>query len=136
MDFPGPYTGYPSSDPAERVLSSSTIENGGVVFTTNTPPPPPTSLVCGLLFTSFLMDVNFINGGQFNQPRLGILGGGSPYSQVGTSNPVGIALPPGFAPAPTIVGAGGNGYIYVPPNKNPTTEKYLGRQRLGWWQVQ
>jgi len=136
MDLPGPYTGYPSSSPAERVLTTSTIENGGVVFTTNTPPPPPSAGQCNLGFTSFLMDVNFANGGAFTQPRLGILGGGSPYAQVGGSSPVGISLPPGYAPAPTIVGNGGGGFIYVPPNKNPTPEKYAGRQRLGWWQVQ
>lgn len=135
MDLPGPYAGYPPADAAERVITSSTIENGGVVFTTDTPPPPPTPLVCANLFTSFLMDVNFINGGAFNQPRLGV-GLGGTYVQVGGSNPVGIGLPPGFAAAPTIVGAGSSGYIYTQRNPNPTTEKYLGRQRLGWWQVQ
>ncbi len=135
MDLPGPTPSYPSNYPAERVLNTSTIENGGVVFTTNTPPPPPSATVCDNRFSSFLMDLNFINGGQFNQPRLGV-GLGGTYVQVGGNNPVGIALPPGFAPAPTIVGAGSSGYIYVPPNKNPTTEKYAGRQRLGWWQVQ
>lgn len=136
MDLPGPYAGYPSSSPAERVLTTSTIENGGVVFTTNTPPPPPASGQCTVGgFTSFLMDVNFTNGGAFSQPRIGVGSGGS-YVQVLGGNPVGIGLPPGYAPAPTIVGNGGGGFIYVPPNKTPTPEKYAGRQRLGWWQVQ
>ena len=135
IDLPGPTVGYSSSSPAERVLTTSTIENGGVVFTTNTPPPPPSSGQCSLgYFSSFLMDVNFINGGSFSQPRLDV-GAGS-YSQTGAQSPVGIALPQGFAPAPTIVGNGGSSFIYVPPNKSPTPEKYAGRQRLGWWQVQ
>ena len=136
MDLPGPYTGYPTTSPAERVLSTSTIENGGVVFTTNTPPPPPASGQCTVGgFISFLMDVNFTNGGAFNQPRIGV-GSGGAFVQVLGGNPVGIGLPPGYAPAPTIVGNGGAGFIYVPPNKTPTPEKYAGRQRLGWWQVQ
>jgi type IV pilus assembly protein PilY1 len=135
FDLPGPISG---NTPSERVITSPQIENGGVVFTTYTPPANG-SLTCNAAGTSFLMDVNYVNGGAFTQPRLG-LGSGGAFVSVGGSNPVGTQLNGGYAAAPTILtNPSGGGNIYTPGSnlKIPVTpEQYGGRSRLGWWQVQ
>lgn len=135
FDLPGPTSG---NNPSERVITSPLIENGGVVFTTYTPAANG-SLTCNATGAAFLMDVNYVNGGSFTQPRLGIgLNGG--FVNIGGSNPVGTQLSGGYAAAPTILtNPTGGGNIYTPGAnlKIPMTpEKYGGRQRLGWWQVQ
>jgi type IV pilus assembly protein PilY1 len=135
FDLPGPISG---NTPSERVITSPQIENGGVVFTTYTPPANG-SLTCNAAGTAFLMDVNYVNGGAFTQPRLG-LGSGGAFVSVGGSNPVGTQLNGGYAAAPTILtNPSGGGNIYTPGSnlKIPVTpEQYGGRSRLGWWQVQ
>ncbi|EQD66551.1 type 4 fimbrial biogenesis protein PilY1, partial [mine drainage metagenome] len=94
FDLPGPISG---NTPSERVITSPLIENGGVVFTTYTPPTNG-SLTCNATGTSFLMDVNYINGGAFTQPRLG-LGLNGNFVSVGGNNPVGTQLSGGYAAA-------------------------------------
>ncbi|MHB8385606.1 pilus assembly protein [Metallibacterium sp.] len=135
FDLPGPISG---NTPSERVITSPLIENGGVVFTTYTPPPNG-SLTCNATGTSFLMDVNYINGGAFTQPRLG-LGLNGNFVSVGGNNPVGTQLSGGYAAAPTILtNPSGGGNIYTPGSNLQipvTPEQYGGRSRLGWWQVQ
>lgn len=135
FDLPGPISG---NTPSERVITSPQIENGGVVFTTYAPPANG-SVTCNAAGTSFLMDVNYVNGGAFTQPRLG-LGSGGAFVSVGGSNPVGTQLNGGYAAAPTILtNPSGGGNIYTPGSnlKIPVTpEQYGGRSRLGWWQVQ
>ena len=135
FDLPGPISG---NTPSERVITSPQIENGGVAFTTYAPPANG-SLTCNAAGTAFLMDVNYINGGAFTQPRLG-LGSGGAFVSVGGNNPVGTQLNGGYAAAPTILtNPTGGGNIYTPGSnlKIPVTpEQYGGRSRLGWWQVQ
>ena len=135
FDLPGPISG---NTPSERVITSPQIENGGVAFTTYAPPANG-SLTCNATGTAFLMDVNYINGGAFTQPRLG-LGSGGAFVSVGGNNPVGTQLNGGYAAAPTILtNPTGGGNIYTPGSnlKIPVTpEQYGGRSRLGWWQVQ
>lgn len=144
--FPSPpqkgwFFNLPNS--GERVISDPRIDNGGVVFTTYT----PATSACSVGGTSFLMDVNFINGGPFSQPEFDANGDGlidardSVKDSKGTlQNPVGISLGNYYIPAPTIISANlGNAKRVKLLTRSDKTIKSInerggGIQKVGWWQ--
>ncbi|MGA9851443.1 MAG: PilC/PilY family type IV pilus protein [Gammaproteobacteria bacterium] len=89
--------------PGERVITNPRLNNGEVVFTTYVPSPIAT---CSGGGQSFLMAVNYANGGSFPQPQLDInddgLLNGNDQTATG-QNPVGISLGDVYASAPTIL---------------------------------
>lgn len=134
----------------ERVISPAVIENGGVVFDSYTPAPNTSGPVCTTGGQSFLMDVAYANGGQFNQSELDVSGSGNLNSsgqRVNGQNPVGMSLGSGYIPTPTIVHASlsnGVGALKVvsktlsngTPGAATIKERGHGPLRAGWWEIQ
>lgn len=86
----------------ERVITNPRLVNGRLIFTTFT----PNTATCGAGGTSWLMVLNYANGGELAQPELDINNDGQLNSedQVNGQNPVGMSLGSGYAAAPTIMG--------------------------------
>ncbi len=137
MDLPG--TG-------ERVITDPRLENGGVVFTTNAP-ASASSTQCSIGFNSWLMDVNYVNGGEFTQPELDVNGdykinSGDQVTVNGkTYNPVGMGMGSVYSAAPTIISADlGNAHALKLVTRSDQTirsvqERGGGLTRVGWWQI-
>ena len=137
MDFPA--TG-------ERLITDPRLENGGVVFTTNAP-TSASSTQCSVGFNSWLMDVNYVNGGPFSQPELDVNGdysinGGDQVTVNGkTYNPVGMSMGNVYSAAPTIISADlGNAHALKLVTRSDQTIKSVqerggGLTRVGWWQI-
>lgn len=87
----------------ERVVTNPRLENGAVVFTTYV----PTTSSCAVGGASWLLAVNFKNGGSFPNPELDLNGDGKLNSsdQVGGQDPVGLYLGAVYSAAPTIISA-------------------------------
>lgn len=129
-------------NPGERVISDPRLDNGGVVFTTY----QPSTNACSAGGTSFLMDVNYANGGAFTQPELDVNGDGqlnaSDQGTVNgqTYNPVGMSLGQGYSAAPTILSANlGSVHavklITKASGQIQSVEERGGSSGLsGWWQ--
>lgn len=131
----------------ERVVTDPRIENGGVVFTTNAP-TSASSNQCSIGFNSFLMDVNYVNGGPFSQPELDINGDGSinsgdqvPGVSGPSQNPVGLSMGNVYSAAPTIISANlGSAHAVKLVTRSDQTIKSVqerggGLTRVGWWQI-
>ena len=130
----------------ERVVTDPRVENGGVVFTTNAP-SSASSTQCTIGFTSFLMDVNYVNGGSFSQPELDINGdyqinSGDQVTVGGkTYNPVGLGMGSVYSAAPTIISANlGAAHAVKLVTRSDQTIKSVqerggGLTRVGWWQI-
>ncbi|MBU6421123.1 MAG: pilus assembly protein PilY [Gammaproteobacteria bacterium] len=90
--------------PGERVVTNPRIFSGEVVFTTFVPSP---AALCAGGGQSFLMVLNYNNGGAFPTPQLDINGDGllNGSDQVAGQNPVGLSLGNVFASAPDILSA-------------------------------
>ncbi|MGH8377742.1 MAG: pilus assembly protein [Gammaproteobacteria bacterium] len=90
--------------PGERVVTNPRLFNGEVVFTTYVPSP---AALCAGGGQSYLMVLNYSNGGTFPQTQLDINGDGAldGGDQVAGNNPIGMSLGNVFASAPTIVSA-------------------------------
>ncbi|MGH8397367.1 MAG: pilus assembly protein [Gammaproteobacteria bacterium] len=88
----------------ERAVTNPRLYNGEVVFTTYVPSPAG---LCAGGGQSYLMVLNYSNGGTFAQTQLDINGDGTLDSgdQVAGNNPIGMSLGNVFASAPTIVSA-------------------------------
>jgi len=125
----------------ERVLTDPRLYNGEVVFTTFVPAPGATCAAGG---SSFLMAVNYTNGGSFPQPQLDINGDGKLDSndQVGGLNPVGIGLGQVFASAPAILSTSmGSIQAMKLTTLSSGTIMNVGERggqpsRRAWWQIQ
>lgn len=93
--------------PGERVVTNPRLYRGEVVFTTYVPSPAASS-TCAVGGQSFLMAVNYANGGAFPKPQLDINGDGQLNSQdqVNGQNAVGIGMGPVFSSAATIMSGG------------------------------
>ena len=135
----GWYMDLPQS--GERVITDPRLFNGEVVFTTFVPAPGATCTAGG---ASFLMAVNYSNGGSFPQPQLDINGDGKLDSgdQVGGLNPVGIGLGQVFASAPAILSAS-LGSIQAMKLTTLSTGTIMNVGERGgqsgqrsWWQIQ
>ena len=130
----------------ERVVTDPRIENGGVVFTTNAP-SSASSTQCTIGFTSFLMDVNYVNGGSFSQPELdingdGLINSGDQVTVNGkTYNPVGLGMGSVYSAAPTIISAnlGAARAVKLVTRSDQTIKSVVerggGLTRVGWWQI-
>ncbi len=134
----GWYMNLPNT--GERVITNPRLYNGEVVFTTYAPSPAD---LCTGGGTSFLMAVNYSNGGSFPQPQLDINGDGqlNASDQVNGQNPVGIGLGSVYASAPTILSAS-QGAIQAVKLTTLSTGAILnvgerGGQsgRSSWWQI-
>ncbi len=135
----GWYMDLPQS--GERAITDPRLYNGEVVFTTFVPAPGATCTAGG---ASFLMAVNYTNGGSFPQPQLDINGDGKldGNDQVGGLNPVGIGLGQVFASAPAILSAS-LGSIQVMKLTTLSTGTIMNVGERGgqpgqwsWWQIQ
>lgn len=135
----GWYMDLPQS--GERAITDPRLYNGEVVFTTFVPAPGATCTAGG---ASFLMAVNYTNGGSFPQPQLDINGDGTLDSndQVGGLNPVGIGLGQVFASAPAILSASlGSIQAMKLTTLSTGTIKNVGERggqpgQMSWWQIQ
>jgi len=87
----------------ERVVSNPRLENQAVVFSTYV----PNTNSCTVGGQSWLLAVNYKNGGSFPQPELDLNNDGKLNSsdQVGGSNPVGLYLGTVYSASPTIISA-------------------------------
>jgi type IV pilus assembly protein PilY1 len=90
--------------PGERVVTNPRIYSGEVVFTTYVPSP---ASLCTGGGQSFLMVLNYSNGGAFPTPQLDINGDGllNSSDQIAGQNPVGLSLGNVYASAPDILSA-------------------------------
>ncbi|MGB9429802.1 MAG: PilC/PilY family type IV pilus protein [Gammaproteobacteria bacterium] len=130
-------------DTGERDITNPRLFNGEVVFATYAPTPSGACTVGG---NSFLMAVNYTNGGSFPQPQLDINGDGllnSGDQLAGGLNPVGIGLGNVFASAPTILSAnlGAIHAVKLTTLSTGTIQSVgeaggAGNRRLSWWQLQ
>ncbi len=140
----GWYMDLPAS--GERVITDPRLESGAVVFTTNAP-TSASSTQCSVGFNSWLMDVNYVNGGSFSQPELDVNGDGQINSgdqvTVGgtTYNPVGMSMGTVYSAAPTIISADlGVAHAVKLVTRSDQTIKSVqerggGPTRVGWWQI-
>ena len=87
----------------ERVVSNPRLENQAVVFSTYV----PNTTSCTVGGQSWLLVVNFSNGGSFPNPELDLNNDGQLNSgdQVSGSNPVGLYLGTVYSASPTIISA-------------------------------
>ncbi|MHB8405172.1 MAG: pilus assembly protein [Gammaproteobacteria bacterium] len=87
----------------ERVVANPRLENQAVVFTTYV----PSTNSCAVGGQSWLLVVNYKNGGSFPNPELDLNNDGKLDSgdQVGGSNPVGLYLGTVYSASPTIISA-------------------------------
>ena len=87
----------------ERVVTDPRLENGVVVFTTYV----PSASSCAVGGQSWLLVVNYKNGGSFPNPQLDLNGDGMLNSgdQVSGQNPVGLYLGQVYSASPTIISA-------------------------------
>jgi type IV pilus assembly protein PilY1 len=145
----GWYEDFPT--PGERVVVNPGLLNGSFQATLNTPP----SNLCNAGYTAMFLDINYLSGGAFQQPQLDVNGSGSitPTNNYNGTNPVGIALNPGFASQGVVLTNGGSsgstgsspatsGYAYV-MFTDPITGKHYWKlvplnqvPRSAWWQIQ
>ena len=140
----GWYMDLPAS--GERVITDPRLESGGVVFTTNAP-TAASSTQCTVGFNSYLMDVNYVNGGPFSQPELDVNGdyqiNSADQVTVGstTYNPVGMSMGSVYSAAPTIISADlGAAHAVKLVTRSDQTIKSVqerggGPTRVGWWQI-
>ena len=130
----------------ERVITDPRLESGAVVFTTNAP-TSASSTQCSVGFNSWLMDVNYVNGGSFTQPELDVNGNytinsGDQVTVNGkTYNPVGMNMGTVYSAAPTIISADlGAAHAVKLVTRSDQTIKSVqerggGPTRVGWWQI-
>lgn len=145
----GWYDDFPT--PGERVVVNPDLFNGSFLATLDTPP----SNLCSAGYTAMLLDINYQSGGAFTTPQLDVNGSGkiTPSNNYNGSNPVGIALKPGFASqgvilTPTPAGSDqGDSPIQPGMALVMYTDPYTGKQywkevplnqvpRSAWWQIQ
>lgn len=126
-------------DAGERVATNPELFDGALVFTTYA----PVQGVCGVGGHSFLMDVNYANGGAFPHPQIDINGDGKLDSsdQVNGTNPIGLGLGNVFAATPTIL-ANNHGSVQavklITLSTGQIKSVYEGggdSGRVSWWQV-
>ncbi|MEJ2686700.1 MAG: PilC/PilY family type IV pilus protein, partial [Gammaproteobacteria bacterium] len=95
----------------ERVITNPVLESGRLIFTTFT--PAQAGDVCTGGGQSWLMVVNYTNGGAFPAPEIDLNNDGklNAQDQVNGSNPAGMPMGDGLASQPTVVqqGPGANG---------------------------
>ncbi len=133
--------GSPASDAGERVITDPRLYNGEVVFTTFVPAALASCTAGG---DSYLMAVNYTNGGSFPQPQLDINGDGvlNSNDQVGGLNPVGIGLGQVFASSPAILSTSmGSIQAMKLTTLSSGTIMNIGERggqpgRRSWWQIQ
>jgi len=141
MDLGSAVVGSLPADAGERDITDPRLYNGEVVFTTFVPAPAAS---CSAGGDSFLMAVNYTNGGSFPQPQLDINGDGvlNSNDQVSGLNPVGIGLGQVFASAPAILSTNITGLQAMKLTTLSTgTIKNVGERggqpgRRSWWQIQ
>ncbi|HET6724951.1 MAG TPA: PilC/PilY family type IV pilus protein [Gammaproteobacteria bacterium] len=146
----GWYVNLPAS--GERLINDPRLDKGRLIFTTYVPSATGSTTVCEAGGTSFLMVLNYINGGAFNEPEIDIDNDsdldGDDKVDVGTAdnpdkeNPVGIGLGEGYATSPTILrtSQGSIGDIKLITKSNnkitPVKERGSNHQRSSWKQIQ
>lgn len=123
----------------QRLITIPELINGAFIATLNTPPLS----VCGIGFSSMLLELNYLNGGSFLRAQIDINGDGGFDSsdQYNGSYAVGISLSNSYANSPTILGPNSNNHMVIlitqsngtqtsiiNPNNNP--------RKVGWWQLQ
>jgi len=141
MDVGSAVVGSPAGDAGERIITDPRLYNGEVVFTTYVPAALASCTAGG---DSYLMAVNYTNGGSFPQPQLDINGDGKLDSndQVGGLNPVGIGLGQVFASAPAILSTSmGSIQAMKLTTLSSGTIMNVGERgglpgRRSWWQIQ
>ena len=141
MDLGSAVVSSPATDAGERVITDPRLYNGEVVFTTYVPAALASCTAGG---DSYLMAVNYTNGGSFPQPQLDINGDLilNSNDQVGGLNPVGIGLGAVFASAPVILSTSlGSIQAMKLTTLSTGTIMNVGERggqpgRRSWWQIQ
>lgn len=128
----------------ERSVTQPSVEAGGVlVLTTYQPQSAVAGNVCSAGGNSWLMVVNYANGGSFPSPQFdangdGTINGGD--TGVG-GNPVGLSLGAVYASAPTIrsmSSATASDAIEVGESNGtiqPVMSRGTSRQQTSWWEI-
>ncbi|MGH8279470.1 MAG: pilus assembly protein [Gammaproteobacteria bacterium] len=90
----------------ERVISNPRLYSGQVIFTTYAPSPLAAEN-CAVDGESFLMVLNYQNGGAFAKPQIDLKGDGkiTGAAEQNGQDPVGFSLGKVYAPAPTLLSA-------------------------------
>ena len=119
----------------ERVTTHPSVFSQEVIFTTNTPP----ANACNGGFQSFLMVVNFANGGAFGVPMLDLNHDGQINStdQAHGKNPIGVSMGGVFSPAPTVAVTPNGHSVIMISNSNgkiPIIQNKAGLKRgiINW----
>jgi type IV pilus assembly protein PilY1 len=129
--------------PGERVITDPRMETGGILVLTTYAPNPDTCIGGG---SSYLMMINYANGGSFPAPQFDANGDSfinsgdavtSPPNGFG-ANPVGMSLGSTYASGAVMLV--GSKYTYKEITKGDTTtttvqETGAPRRRTAWWEV-
>ncbi|WP_266156434.1 hypothetical protein [Dyella silvatica] len=133
----GWYFDLSSVSSGARSYTISQVENGGVVFTINIPPTSSCAQPA-----SYLMNVNYLSGGPFSQPSIGLAGGlsiGTATLANGTTvNITGTLVGQTYSAAPTTAKSGsGSNVQIISTAQGLTVIPTIGHSssRVGWWQI-
>lgn len=123
----------------QQVIDAPQLLNGAFIATLVTPP----AAVCSTLFSSMLLELNYLTGGAFYFPQIDINGDGAITSAdvYNGSYASGLSLGSGYVNGPTILGpnnsnnmvmlftgANGGQFTVINPNNTPHI--------MSWWQIQ
>jgi type IV pilus assembly protein PilY1 len=131
----------------ERSITAPVIEAGGDLAMTTY---YPNTSFCTGGGESWLMVLNYANGGSFASPQLDTYGNGTISSLdtgAGGLNPAAMSLGAVYATAPVALSAGSGRFLVIsessdtaatansPPTEASIAEAGPGRERISWWEV-
>ncbi|KTD56419.1 pilus assembly protein [Legionella shakespearei] len=123
----------------QRLITTPELISGAFIATLNTPPLS----VCGVGFSSMLLELNYLNGGSFLRAQIDLNGDGAFDSgdQYNGSYPVGISLSNSYANSPTVLGPNSNNQMVILITQSNGTQTSIINpnntpRKVGWWQLQ
>jgi type IV pilus assembly protein PilY1 len=133
----GWYSDLPVS--GQRVVTTPDLINGAFVATINTPPLS----VCGVGFSSMLLELNYATGGAITTGLLDLNGDGllNASDQYNGNYAAGISLSQSYATAPNILGPNKNNKMVILITQSNGTQSTVlnpntAPRKVGWWEIQ
>ena len=123
----------------QRIITSPDLVNGAFIATINTPPLS----ACGTVFSSMLLELNYQNGGAFNNPQLDINGDGAftVADQYNGKYVVGLGLSSSYATMPVIIGPNQKSNLVILITQSNGSQSAImnpntAPKKVGWWEIQ
>lgn len=133
----GWYADLPSA--GQRMVTAADLVNGAFVATLNTPP----LAICGAGFSSFLLELNYKNGGAFNTARIDTNGDEvfDALDQYNGTYAAGINLSNSYGTAPKILGPNIDNNLVILVTQSDGTQSIITNpnhspHKVGWWEIQ